>query len=168
MARKLGASGAGMLMWPSSTPLAVMTKSMSPTMSGEQVARLCGKTPRSLIMSSFQTISPSRSLLYFSSLKGPTFLPPFMPAVVAQITSQRLLTYQMRLPSTTGPEQMPSSGQSLTRPASSLSWTSCQRNSPLSSLKHIRTPLSPRISLLRGRSLLVPMNILPPAKIGPP
>src|SRR4051812_43431517 len=74
----------------------------------------------------------------------------------------------MRSPSTTGPEQMPSSGQSLTRPPASLSCATCQRNLPSLSRKHIRTPLSPLISLSRGRLLLVPMKILPPEKIGPP
>src|SRR5262249_14650871 len=59
-------------------------------------------------------------------------------------------------------EQMPCSGQSLTRPASSLSCTACQRNLPSASRKHMTTPLSPVISLLRGEPLLVPRKILPP------
>ena len=39
-AMKLGARGVGMLMCPSSTPLLVTTKSMSPTTSGEQVGQV--------------------------------------------------------------------------------------------------------------------------------
>ena len=48
---KLGAFGAGMLMCPSSTPLLVITNRVSLTSNGEEVARLCGKTPSSFIMS---------------------------------------------------------------------------------------------------------------------
>src|SRR5206468_472720 len=43
-ARKLGASGCGTLMCPSSTPLPVTTNTKPPTTSGEQVARLWGQT----------------------------------------------------------------------------------------------------------------------------
>src|SRR5438105_3295274 len=69
---------------------------------------------------------------------------------------------------------MPSSGQSLTRPAGSLSLTYCQRNSPSDSRKHMRTPLSIGSSLastsrlFRGTLLLVPTKILPPEITGPP
>src|SRR3954453_11754236 len=72
MARKLGASGAGMALWLMSTPLEVITNSVSPTISGEQVDRLCGCTPSSFIMSSFHST---------------------LPSTLAQTTSQRLLTY---------------------------------------------------------------------------
>src|SRR5215469_5310520 len=84
-AMKLGAAGEGMLMCPSSTPLLVTRNSRSPTMRGEEVDRLCGKTSSSFIMSSCQRI---------------------LPSVVEQTTAQRLLTYQSRLLSTTGEEQM--------------------------------------------------------------
>src|SRR5262249_5290178 len=70
---------------------------------------------------------------------------------------------------------MPSSGQSLTRPAASLSWTACQRNLPSDSRKHMTMPLSKGSLLdlstsrgLRGFLLFVPTNTLPPATIGPP
>src|SRR4051794_7710507 len=63
---------------------------------------------------------------------------------------------------------MPSSGQSLTRPAPSLSVTHCHRNVPSLSRKHISTPLSPWIDLSRGFWLLVPTKILPRWTTGPP
>jgi hypothetical protein len=89
-ARKLGASGEGMLMCPSSTPLAVTTNRVSPTSRGEQMARLCGKTFSSLIMSSRQMTSASRGPWYFSSCTP--WLPSAIPSVSAQTTSQQLLT----------------------------------------------------------------------------
>src|SRR4051812_40982340 len=127
--RKLGAFGAGTRRWARSTPLEVIRKSRSPTISGEQVARLCGETPSFAIMSSVH-----------SSL----------PAVSAQTTVQRLLTYQILSPSTTGLEQMPSSGQSYARPPSSLSYTICHWKAPSDSRKHMTMPLSPWIFLSRG------------------
>src|SRR5438270_14066023 len=54
-AMKLGAAGAGMLMWPSSTPLEVTTNTRSPITRGDDVDRLCGKTPRALILSGVHT-----------------------------------------------------------------------------------------------------------------
>ena len=85
---KLGASGNGMLMWFSSTPLAVTTKSRSPTMSGEQSVMLCGKTFSSLIMSYDQITSPSVCVLYFSFWKPS--LPLAKPLASRQTTSHRL------------------------------------------------------------------------------
>ncbi len=67
-----------------------------------------------------------------------------------------------------GVEQMPSRGQSWTRPAASLSWRACHRNLPEPASKHMTTPLSPVILSSFGFSLLVPMKILPPAITGPP
>src|SRR5579871_463954 len=61
-ARKLGASGLGTLLCPSSTPLLVSRNTVSPTTRGEQVERLWGNTPSWPIMSSRQTISASVSL----------------------------------------------------------------------------------------------------------
>ena len=52
-------------MWPSSTPFAVTIKMMSPTISGEQAAILCGKTSRSFIMSYSQMMSASVSVCIF-------------------------------------------------------------------------------------------------------
>ena len=74
-ARKLGALGAGMTLCPSSTPLPVTTNTMSPSIAGEHADMLCGKTPNSLIMSSFQTTSPSILSVSFSAVNGPSFLP---------------------------------------------------------------------------------------------
>src|SRR5262249_182702 len=104
-----------------------------------------------------------------------------MPLTSRQATSPRLVTYQSRSPSTNGVEQTPSRGQSLATGSSILSLTCCQRNLPVASSKHISTPLSTGIGLpvrtsvrsglvsrgLRGRSLLVPTKILPPAITGP-
>src|SRR5439155_16861671 len=70
-----GALGLGMLTCPSSTPLLVTTNTLGPTINGEQVARLCGKTPSVLIMSSFQ-------MNLASCLSG-------SPSVSAQTSSQR-------------------------------------------------------------------------------
>src|SRR5262249_49393730 len=74
----------------------------------------------------------------------------------------------MRFPSTAGVEQIPSCGQSFTRPAGSLSCTACQRNFPVFSSKHITIPLSPLILGLRRLPLLVPTKTLPSAITGPP
>ena len=123
--RRRGSSarrGCGMLMWPSSTPLLVMTNSVSPTISGEQVGRLCGKTPSSLDhVQPPDDVGVGLALVLLVRARPCCRRPGHR--CVAQTTSQRLLTYQRRSPSTTGLEQMPSSGQSLTRPAASLSWT---------------------------------------------
>ena len=53
-ARKLGASGAGMLMCDSSTPLDVLTNRMSPAAVTEQLHMLCCEMPSSFIMSNTQ------------------------------------------------------------------------------------------------------------------
>src|SRR5262245_2132137 len=90
VASKLGASGAGLFSWSSSPPLLVTTKRVSPTIIGEQAARLCGKTPNSLFISSRQTASASVLSLYFSSVTPS--LPAASPSVVQQSTSHRLLT----------------------------------------------------------------------------
>jgi hypothetical protein len=65
-------------------------------------------------------------------------------------------------------ETMPIPGQSLTRPEGNLSCTACHRKAPSASRKHIRMPLSPLTAGSRGRSLLVPINTLPPEMTGPP
>src|SRR4030095_2534752 len=59
-------------------------------------------------------------------------------------------------------------GQSLTRPAASLSLTCCQRNWPSDSRKAMRIPLSPVTLGSRGFSLLVPTKTFPPATTGFP
>jgi hypothetical protein len=74
----------------------------------------------------------------------------------------------MRFPSTHADEQMPCSGQSLTRPDSSLSWTACQRNFPSLASKHMTMPLSPWTFGLRGAWLFVPAKIRPPETTGLP
>ena len=89
-AMKLGALGLGMLMWPSSTPLAVTMKIMSPTISGQQAAMLCGNTFSSLIMSYSQMMSASVASLYFSVWMP--WLPSARPFTSTQTTVQRLLT----------------------------------------------------------------------------
>src|SRR5260370_463579 len=81
-----------------------------------------GKTTSLPIMSSFHFDSP-----VFTS---------------AQTTSQRLLTKYMRSPSTWGLEQMPSRGQSTTRPPGSFSKTDCHWKLPLASSKHMMMPRS--------------------------
>ena len=58
---------------------------------------------------------------------------------------------------------MPWYGQSLTRPATSLSWTACHRNVPSDSLKAMSTPLSPLMAGSRTPSLFVPTKTTPPA-----
>ena len=63
-----GARGLGMFTWLSSWPLLVPTKSRSPQDTGEEFDMLCGETPSSSIMSSFQTMSPSVWPVSFSSL----------------------------------------------------------------------------------------------------
>src|SRR5262245_2681539 len=78
----------------------------------------------------------------------------------------------------TGVEQTPSSGQSVTWPEGSLSFTCCQSNLPVASSRHMTMPLSTGSTLpfdslcvsrgLRGDWLLVPTKILPPLTIGPP
>src|SRR5215207_7050496 len=60
---------------------------------------------------------------------------------------------------------MPWKGQSLTRPAATLSWTACQRKAPVFSSKAISTPLSPTTFGSRLASLLVPTRTTPPATV---
>src|SRR4030088_2986879 len=91
-AMKLGALGFGTFLCPSSTPLPVVTNTVSPMIKGEQAERLWGNTPRYFIMSSRQITSASVLLLYFSSVTP--LLPAARPPVLAQITSQRLVTFQ--------------------------------------------------------------------------
>jgi hypothetical protein len=50
-----GASGEGMFLWVSSTPLPVMMKTESSSATGEQLVMLWGNTPSLSIMSTFQT-----------------------------------------------------------------------------------------------------------------
>src|SRR3954467_8524814 len=63
---------------------------------------------------------------------------------------------------------MPWYGQSLARPAASLSCTACHMNWPSDSRNAMRTPLSPLTFGSRGPSLLVPTEIIPPATTGLP
>src|SRR3954469_12285605 len=68
----------------------------------------------------------------------------------------------------TAEEQSPTYSQSLTLPAPTLGITSCQRNSPVFSSKHINTARS-RVSCgARGASLFVPTNPRPPETTGLP
>src|SRR5207249_3524287 len=53
-------------------------------------------------------------------------------------------------------------------PVPSLGTANCQRNLPVFSSKHISTPRSPASFGLRGASLFVPTNTLPPATVGLP
>src|SRR5262249_35073369 len=57
---------------------------------------------------------------------------------------------------------------SLTFPVPSLGTASCQRSLPVCSSRHNRMPRSPVIFGLRGDSLFVPTNTLPPATVGLP
>ena len=66
-ARKLGALGAGIFSWFSVRPFDVPTNTRSSQTAGDEFAMLCGKTPSSLIMSSFQTMSASVGPFSFSS-----------------------------------------------------------------------------------------------------
>src|SRR5262249_53165224 len=59
-------------------------------------------------------------------------------------------------------------GQSLARPAASLSWTDCHRNWPSDSRKAISTPRSPLTSGSFTPSLLVPTSTTPLATTGLP
>src|SRR3954453_12728922 len=59
-------------------------------------------------------------------------------------------------------------GQSLARPAASLSCTACHMNWPSDSRNAMRTPLSPLTFGSRGPSLLVPTRTMPPATTGLP
>src|SRR6185503_6390736 len=63
---------------------------------------------------------------------------------------------------------MPWYGQSLARPAASLSCTACHMNWPSDSRKAIRTPLSPLTFGSRAPSLFVPTKTMPPATTGLP
>src|SRR5438445_6503821 len=110
---------------------------------------------------------PGPARYWASSLKGPS-LPLAIPLAFRHITSQRLVTIQTRSPSTAGEEQSPRYSQSLILPVPSLGTANCQRNLPVFSSKHIRIPRSPTSFGLRGASLLVPTNTLPPATVGLP
>ncbi len=63
---------------------------------------------------------------------------------------------------------MPWNGQSLARPADSLSCTDCHRNWPSDSRNAISTPLSPLIAGSFIASLLVPTSTTPFATTGLP
>ena len=92
-------------------------------------------------MSYDQRMSPSVGPLPGSPVNGPSF--PFAsPLASRQITCAWFETYQMRSPSTNAVEQMPCSGQSLTRPADSFSCTICQAKSPVVASNAISTPMS--------------------------
>ena len=67
-----------------------------------------------------------------------------------------------------GDEQMPWNGQSLARPAASLSWTACHRNWPSETRNAIRMPLSPLTFGSRIASLLVPTSTMSPETTGLP
>ena len=137
-----GENGEGMLTWPSSTPLLVTVKSTSPMTSGDPVARLWGNTSSSPIMSYDQMMSPSVGPSPGSPVNGPS-LPSASPSASRHTTCASFETYHTRSPSTNAVEQTPCSGQSLTRPADSLSCTICQTNSPVAASNAITTPLSP-------------------------
>ena len=83
---KFGENGEGTLTCPSSTPLLVTAYRMSPTTSGDPVARLCGKTSSSPIMSYDQMTSPSVSEACASSVNGPSFSPSLKPFASRQTT----------------------------------------------------------------------------------
>src|SRR5690349_15117819 len=59
IAMKLGASGAGIVMWASSTPLLVLTNRMSPQAVTEQLHMLCCEVPSWSIMFIDQMTSAS-------------------------------------------------------------------------------------------------------------
>src|SRR5688572_18234403 len=131
MAMKLGAAVLGMLIWLSSTPLDVQTKSRLSATVTEQLHILCWETPCSAIMSKLQITSASSLVVCVSDLNGPSFSPlSWKPFVSRQRTSPRLVTNQRRSPSTSGEQQMPCRGQSWTRPVGSFSLECCQRKEP--------------------------------------
>ena len=74
MAKKLGASGAGMSLCSSSTPFDVQTNSTSPAPVTEQLHMLCCETPSSFIMSKTQMTSASSSALTVFVVVGPVVL----------------------------------------------------------------------------------------------
>ncbi len=124
---------------------------------------LCGETPSSFIMSKTQITSASCAVASAPSMFTPSFLPSRNPSRSRQRTSQRLVTNHRRLPSQNGTEQMPSCGQSWTRPEGSFGLECCQRNLPVAASKHSRQPRSTS-GLNRGSQppvLLVPTRILP-------
>ena len=127
---------------------------MSPTISGEQAARLCGKTP-----SSFDHVEPPDDvgvglvlvLLVLDALVAvgqAVGVDADDLAAVADVVEAVALDDRAW-------SRCPRRGQSLTRPAGSLSWTACQRNLPSASSKHMRTPLSPLDRACGSRGLLV-------------
>ena len=127
---------------PYEMPFDVLTNKMSPAQVTEQLLILRGNTPSRPIMSNFQTTSASSLALLSSVLNGPSFSLSRKPSTSRQTTSQRLLTYQSRLPETYGVEQTPCIGQSFTRPMASLRLECCQRNAPSDSRKQTRQPRS--------------------------
>src|SRR5262245_47077415 len=114
-ATKLGAFGAGSFHLASemSQPLPVTAYTRSPATMGDELASWLGNTPSSERMSRVQRIFA---------------LPGFFgsPLKSAQTSSQRLLTYQIRSPSTNGDEAIPCSG----------SFRSEEHTSELQSLRH--------------------------------
>ncbi len=107
---KLGAWGASTRFCDSSAPFDVLTSNRSPAAVTEQALMFRGLTPSSLIMSKIHTMSASSRWVLGSAVYGPSFLPSRKPSVSRQTTSQRLVTIQSRLPSTSGAQQMPWSG----------------------------------------------------------
>src|SRR5258708_2073344 len=99
-------------------PFEVLTNKRSPTEVTPQLHMLCCCTPSCFIISSTQIAF------------GSSVVPVLRSSVSRHFTSPRLVTYQRRCPSTSGTEQMPSYGQSFTRPVDSFSLESCQRNLP--------------------------------------
>src|SRR5574340_539433 len=111
-------------------PFDVFTNNRSPAEVMPQLHILCCCTPSCFIMFSTQITL------------GSSVVPGLRSSVSRHFTSPRLVTYHSRCPSMSGTEQMPSSGQSFTRPVGSFSLESCQRNLPSASLKHNSTPRS--------------------------
>src|SRR6266508_2359428 len=86
-----GALGDGIWTWLSSCPLDVLMNTRSPRMTGEEFDMLCGYEPTSSIMSNDQITSASCSLVSFSSVTGPSFLPSRNPLMSRHQTTPRLL-----------------------------------------------------------------------------
>src|ERR1700733_11299519 len=100
---RAGQSGEGRCLPVQSTPLDVVTKSLSPTTRTELLAWFLGKAPTSSRMSNRQRMSASVTLCgigglsgpavyWASSVNGPRFFPSACPCTSRQTTSQRLVT----------------------------------------------------------------------------
>ena len=108
--------GEGNSRWPSSTQFEVTMNIRSPWISGELVAGYAETRPAYRSCPGPTRCPHPPSSLSVSSWQGPSFSLSEKPSVSRQISSQRLVTSHRRSPSTQAVEQMPCSGQSLTRP----------------------------------------------------